>query len=240
MAAAIQFCALPPARPMRVNSPHVDGMPLVLLTRLFRPVCCIAFLLTQAISLMKQAQRASRGSDAVEDVLDASAWRFLLAALAGEGLNGEAGSAMQAMVEAGVRVDKVRAFGYCRQGRTCYSSTCVILSVANCDVRFGANDSWEGAKAVDRFLSFGQTMNCCCCCCVLSCRVLFLRAELRYRRDGPQYGMIKTPQGRSKRQRLGGYVSKAEMRAATQPNVSNLIDISPQQFTLYIHTRCFS
>lgn len=56
---------------------------------------------------MKQAQRASTGSDTVVDVLDASAWRFLLAGLASEGLNSEAGLAMQAMVEAGVRVDKV-------------------------------------------------------------------------------------------------------------------------------------
>ena len=56
---------------------------------------------------MKQAQRASAGSDTVGDVLDASAWRFLLAGLASAGLNGEAGLAMQAMVEAGVRVDKV-------------------------------------------------------------------------------------------------------------------------------------
>lgn len=59
---------------------------------------------------MKQAQRASRGSDAAADVLDASAWRYLLARLASEGLNGEAGSAMQAMVEAGVPVDKVTAY----------------------------------------------------------------------------------------------------------------------------------
>eukprot|EP00752_Nemacystus_decipiens_P016473 g14726.t1 len=59
-----------------------------------------------AISLMKQAQRASAGSDAVADVLDASAWRLLLTGLASAGLNGEAGLAMQAMVEAGVPVDK--------------------------------------------------------------------------------------------------------------------------------------
>lgn len=58
---------------------------------------------------MKAAQLASRGSDAVQDMLDASAWRCLLAGLASQGLNGEAGLAMQAMVEAGIRVDKVRS-----------------------------------------------------------------------------------------------------------------------------------
>lgn len=46
-------------------------------------------------------------------MLDASAWRVLLASLAREGLNGEAGLAMQAMVEAGVRMDKVRASVCC-------------------------------------------------------------------------------------------------------------------------------
>lgn len=58
---------------------------------------------------MKQAQRASTASDvAAVDVLDASAWRCLLAGLARGGLNEEAGLVMQAMVEAGVRIDEVR------------------------------------------------------------------------------------------------------------------------------------
>ncbi|CAM9449134.1 unnamed protein product [Ectocarpus sp. 13 AM-2016] len=40
------------------------------------------------------------------DVLDGSAWRCLLAGLASEGLHEEAGAVMQAMAEAGVKVDK--------------------------------------------------------------------------------------------------------------------------------------
>lgn len=48
------------------------------------------------------------------DVLDGSAWRCLLAGLASEGLHEEAGAVMQAMTEAGVRVDKVR-----RESCTC-------------------------------------------------------------------------------------------------------------------------
>ncbi|CAM9133805.1 unnamed protein product [Ectocarpus sp. 4 AP-2014] len=61
-----------------------------------------------ALSVMKQAQRASRrGSRVVAaDVLGGSAWRCLLAGLASEGLHEEAGVVMQAMAEAGVRVDK--------------------------------------------------------------------------------------------------------------------------------------
>lgn len=65
---------------------------------------------------MKQAQRASIASDVpAADILDASAWRCLLASLASDGLNEEAGSVMQAMVEAGVRVDEVRVQPYAEQ-----------------------------------------------------------------------------------------------------------------------------
>lgn len=71
---------------------------------------------------MKQAQRASAGSDTVADVLDASAWRVLLAGLASAGLNGEAGLAMQAMVEAGVRVDKVQTVPPCERFCFCRSA----------------------------------------------------------------------------------------------------------------------
>ncbi|CAM9283116.1 unnamed protein product, partial [Scytosiphon promiscuus] len=56
-----------------------------------------------ALSLMERAQQASAGS---ADVTDASAWRCLFAGLASQGLHEEAGVAMRAMVEAGVRVDK--------------------------------------------------------------------------------------------------------------------------------------
>lgn len=57
---------------------------------------------------MKRAQRASIASGvSAVDILDASAWRCLLASLARDGLNEEAGLVMQAMVEAGVRVDEV-------------------------------------------------------------------------------------------------------------------------------------
>ncbi|CAB1110596.1 unnamed protein product [Ectocarpus sp. CCAP 1310/34] len=61
-----------------------------------------------ALSVIKQAQRASRGRSRVvaADVLDGSAWRCLLAGLASEGLHEEAGVVMQAMAEARVRVDK--------------------------------------------------------------------------------------------------------------------------------------
>lgn len=59
----------------------------------------------QALSLMKRAQRASAGS---ADMMDASAWRCLFAGLARQGLHEEAGMAMRAMVDAGIRVDKVR------------------------------------------------------------------------------------------------------------------------------------
>lgn len=79
----------------------------MLLTRFVLPRMLYPGFLAQAISLMKKAQRASAGSDTGADVLDASAWRFLLAGLASAGLTGEAGLAMQAMVEAGVPIDKV-------------------------------------------------------------------------------------------------------------------------------------
>eukprot|EP00903_Cladosiphon_okamuranus_P008809 g8436.t1 len=105
-----------------------------------------------AISLMKQAQRASAGSDAAADVLDASAWRFLLAGLASAGLNGEAGLAMQAMVEAGVPVDKD-------------SSAAVVVAA------YKAGDHAAAVAWVDRLRSAGlaisrngyaAAVNACC------------------------------------------------------------------------------
>ena len=55
---------------------------------------------------MKRAQRASEGS-MMDDGLDASSWRCLLAGLAREGLNEEAALVMREMVGVGVRVDEV-------------------------------------------------------------------------------------------------------------------------------------
>ena len=178
----------------RGSNPTKHGVPFVHLICVFSTRTPCPVVLTQAISLMKQAQRASAGSDTVAEVLDASAWRLLLAGLASAGLNAEAGLAMQAMVEAGVPVDKVRAFfvgadvdlipAFCSARVTCDDCLwCVLLARV---ALFRENDSRRCQAAEGSFLGFVWTNGscgccyCCCCCCCVFLVVLVGRLEFAH------------------------------------------------------------